>query len=145
MIFARKLGLGLAIATVALGAMLAGCGGDSSEDGASATGSDEQQVRDVADRFAKSIEDEDAELLCSLLAPADLKRAGGGGLEECIKASDSPKNPLFAAPEADLSVESVTIKPDGKSATVTEVSGGFLMMVKLDGTWYLTFGATPTS
>jgi hypothetical protein len=134
-----------AIAAIALGGMLAGCGGDSSDDGTNASGSDEEQVRDVADRFAKSVEDEDAELLCSLLAPADLKRAGGGGLEECIKASDSPENPLFAAPEADLSVESVTIKPDGKSATVTQVDGGFLTLVKLDGAWYLTFGATPTS
>jgi hypothetical protein len=138
------MGLGFVIATLVLGGALAGCGGDGSDDGgatsATASGSDEEQIRDVADRFAQSIEDEDAELFCSLLAPADVKRAGGGDLQDCIRASDGPDNVLFAAPDADLSVESVVIKPGEDTATVTQVDGGFLTLVKIDGAWYVTFG-----
>ena len=141
----------LRLTLVALSIVLAGgvvaCGGDDDDDepttteSSTATGSDEDQIREVADRFAQSIEDEDAELLCSVLAPQDVQQAGGGGLEECVTASDSEDNALFTAPDQDLSIEEVTVDPAGKTATATQAGGGFLTLVKLDGAWYITFGA----
>ena len=135
----------MALAIVLAGGLVA-CGGDDDDEPATtesstATGSDEDQVLDVADRFAQSIEDEDAELLCSVLAPQDVQQAGGGGLEECVTASDSEDNALFAAPDQDLSVENVTVDPGGKTATATQAGGGFLTFVKIDDAWYVTFGA----
>ena len=135
----------LALAIVLSGGLVA-CGDDDDDEPATtesstATGSDEDQIRDVADRFAQSIEDEDAELLCSVLAPQDVQQAGGGGLEECVAASDTEDNALFAAPDQDLSIEEVTVDPGGKTATATQAGGGFLTLVKIDDAWYVTFGA----
>lgn len=136
----------LALAIVLAGGLV-GCGGDDDDDEPATTGtstpsgSDEDQILEVADRFAQSIEDEDAELLCNVIAPQDVRQAGGGGLEECVAASDTEDNVLFAAPDQDLSIEEVTIDPGGKTATALQAGGGFLTLVKLKGSWYVTFGA----
>jgi hypothetical protein len=142
----RKLGLGLAIATFALGGVLAGCGGDSSDDGGStsttASGSDEEQIREVVGRYSDAVIGEDATALCEVISPADVKQAGGGGIEECAAASDTPDNILFSAPDkTDLVVNNVKIEENGKRATAYVEGNNFVTLVKVNGEWYVTFGA----
>lgn len=113
---------------------LAACGGDSADEGESR----EARIEELTAGFEKAIATRDAEAFCDLLAPNDVEKLGNGegdGREQCLIVWGGEQNPLFAASDTELEIESISF--EGNYATATLASGGELSFAREGGRWYV--------
>jgi hypothetical protein len=133
--------LAVAAAVAALALVPAGCGGGNS---------DENDVKDAANNFYRSIKDKDFAKACSLLTDTtrqqlellgkQLKNVGKGGCKDVLDASD--KAGAFAnAPKADH-LDFTEVKVKGNTATVrTKGDSQPTQFRKVGGKWKIDIKA----
>jgi hypothetical protein len=125
---------GAMLLAIAMAAALAACG----EDAAGPREDNEERIVSLSERFSRILAAKDTEAFCSVLAPNDRQRLGEGktdGRKECLVVWGVDRNPLFAASDPDLEIESVSFR--GAYATARLANGGELGFAREGGRWYI--------
>lgn len=133
-------------ATASLAILLAGCGdGDSSTTASSpqttssvgpTAGSDEEQIRTVAERYKTAVGESDPELLCEEVLPPSLL---GGQIEACVDINRYAMEQSGAdlGPGIDLTIDSVEIDGDEATAQVSDANVDTVDFLEEKGRWWM--------
>ncbi|MGA7397986.1 MAG: hypothetical protein WBW62_11120 [Solirubrobacterales bacterium] len=128
------------VSVLAVGAVFAGCGGDSSS---TDTSEDDAAITSLVAEINRVSKDQDAQGFCALMQPSGVKSTFDT-YAKCVKETGQILKQSGEAP-TDLKVEDISI--DGNRATVNlsgETTGAPVQLVKEDGKWYVPLSTTDT-
>jgi hypothetical protein len=130
----RSAGSLVALALIAAGALVSGCGGDDGESIATATNDDRLALEKVTSQIEQAAKDGDAEAFCGLVQPSLMQKAFGGR-KACVRVSRSAMQP--ASPLTDLEITDIVTDGDGAIVTYSEDPPGQVLFARENGNWYI--------
>ncbi len=124
------------------------CGDDASDTPAPpvqnpTAGSDEDQIRAVAERYKTAVAEADPELLCEQVLPPSL--LGGGQIQSCIEINTFAMEQAGTdlGPGVELSIDSVEIDDDKAIAEVSDANVDSVEFLKEKGRWWMVVYSEP--